>query len=108
MGVMINYYREHLHPSARSHYAILKGGKAPNVVPDFAKAWFYVRGGTREMVDEMTKGKAYPSSIPADVSPPVLPDPYENPDWTPGDLDYPTWCSFVWEELPEDDDQPPK
>ena len=65
MGVMINYYREHLHPSARSHYAILEGGKAPNVVPDFAKAWFYVRGGTREMVDEMTKGKAYPSSIPA-------------------------------------------
>lgn len=267
MGVMANYYREHLHPSARIHYVTLEGGNAPNVVPDLAKAWFYVRGGTREMVDEMydrmkdiaraaalatgtehairlytainhlinntpgaeamhanlqlvgppefeegdhefaraiqeaigvdeegmateieplepptvrdldsyigggstdvaevsrvvptvglrvasfvegspghhwanvacagspvgekgmlvaakvlaataidmlgspellaamaadfeetTGGEPYVSSIPADVDPPVLPDPYENPDWTPGPLDYPTWESFV-------------
>jgi len=53
MGVMANYYREHLHPSARIHYVTLEGGNAPNVVPDLAKAWFYIRGGTREMVDEM-------------------------------------------------------
>lgn len=53
MGVMANYYREHLHPSARIHYVIMEGGEAPNVVPDFAKAWFYLRGGTREMVDDM-------------------------------------------------------
>ncbi len=268
MGVMTNYYREHLHPSYRIHYVIMDGGKAPNVVPEFAKAWYYLRGGTREMVDEMyermkkiaeaaamatntrqeirlftsinhmrnnteaaklmhanlqligapvfdveenafareiqkaigleekglssviepleparardldkyigsgstdvaevtlitptvglnvasfvldtpghhwanvacsgqsmgekglmvaTKvlaataidfmekpdvlaamkaefeemmdGKTYVSSIPADVEPPILPDPYENPDWEPGDLDYPTWSSFVW------------
>jgi len=280
MSVMTNYYREHLHPSARIHYVILEGGKAPNVVPDYAKAWFYIRGGTREMVDEMyarmqkiaeaaamatgtrhemrlltainhvrdntvgarvmhanlqligpptfteaeqdfarriqnateleekgladeieplkaskardldvyigqgstdvaevtlitptvglsvatfvagspghnwaevacsrssigekgmlvatkvlaataldilqqgetlaamrvefdemTGGKAYQSSIPADVPPPVLPNPYQNPDWTPGDLDYPTWGSFVWEELPEEDNQSPR
>lgn len=53
MGVMSNYYREHLHPSARIHYVIMEGGDAPNVVPAFAKAWYYLRGGTREMVDEM-------------------------------------------------------
>jgi aminobenzoyl-glutamate utilization protein B len=53
MGVMTNYYREHLHPSARIHYVIMDGGDAPNVVPGFAKAWMYLRGGTREMVDEM-------------------------------------------------------
>jgi aminobenzoyl-glutamate utilization protein B len=53
MSVMTNYYREHLHPSYRIHSVILEGGKAPNVVPDFAKAWYYLRGGTREMVDEM-------------------------------------------------------
>ncbi|MFQ5791294.1 MAG: amidohydrolase [Acidobacteriota bacterium] len=270
MGVMSNYYREHLHPSARIHYVIMEGGKAPNVVPDFAKAWFYLRGGTREMVDEMydrmqkiaraaalatdtreelrlftsinhlrnntegakvvhanlqligspefteqeqafaraiqktleieekglatsieplkpfeerdldhyigsgstdvaevslitptvglnvaswvlgspghhwsvvacaghstgekgmlvaakvlaataldimqepgtlaamrdefektMNGKKYLSSIPADVEPPTLPDPYENPGWEPGDLDYPTWSSFVWSD----------
>jgi len=270
MGVMSNYYREHLHPSARIHYVILEGGKAPNVVPDHAKVWFFLRGASREMVDEMyerhqkiaeaaalatgtrhemrlftainhlrdnttaakllhanlqligpprfsdaehdfaraiqeaigieteglpteiepfkpwkgrelrtyigfgstdvaevslvtptagllaasfvkgspghhwanvacsgtsvgekgmvvaaktlaataldmmsqpetlsamqtefedmTGGEAYRSPIPADVKPPILPDPYENPDWTPGDLDYPTWGSFVWED----------
>jgi aminobenzoyl-glutamate utilization protein B len=53
MGIMANYYREHLHPSYRIHYVIMEGGKAPNIVPDYAKAWFYLRGGTREMVDEM-------------------------------------------------------
>jgi aminobenzoyl-glutamate utilization protein B len=270
MGVMTNYLREHLHPSYRIHYVILEGGRAPNVVPDYAKAWFYLRGGTREMVDEMyermqkiaeaaamatnteqkirlytsinhtrnntagakvmhanlqligppkfteaeqafarslqkaidyeekglateieplkppkerdldefigsgstdvaeaslitptvglgvatfaldmpghhwsttacsgssighkglvvaTKvlastaldimlqpetlaamqaefdemmdGKEYVSSIPPDVEPAILPNPYENPDWEPGDLDYPAWFSFVWEE----------
>jgi aminobenzoyl-glutamate utilization protein B len=53
MAVMSNYYREHLHPSARIHYVTMEGGDAPNVVPAFAKAWYYLRGGTREMVDEM-------------------------------------------------------
>ena len=272
-GVMANYYREHLHPSSRIHYVIMEGGKAPNIVPEFAKAWFYLRGGTREMVDdiyermmkitdaaaaatgtrkevrlftainhlrnngagakvmhanlqmvgppeftereqrfarmiqegiglpqeglaaeveplepatardlelyigsgstdvaevalvtptvglsvasfikgtpghhwanvacsgsaigekgmmvaaktlaatvidlmqqpetlaamraeydEMMDGKPYVSSIPIDVMPPALPNPYENSQWEPGDLDYPTWGSFVWEEEEE-------
>ncbi len=62
----------------------------------------------RAEFDEMTEGKAYQSSIPADVPPPVLPNPYQNPDWTPGDSDYPTWGSFVWEELPAEDNQSPR
>ena len=45
--------------------------------------------------DEMMDGKKYVSSIPPDVEPPVLPNPYENPDWEAGELDYPTWSSFV-------------
>jgi aminobenzoyl-glutamate utilization protein B len=270
MGVMSNYYREHIHPSARIHYVILKGGNAPNVVPEYAKIWYYLRGASREMVEEiserhkliaeaaalatgtryemrlftavnhlrdntvaakllhanlqligapqfsdaehafareiqravgleekglpkeieplkrkrerdlrsyvgfgstdvaevsliaptagllagtfvkgtpghnwanvacagssigekgmlvaakvlaattldmmanpetvsamraefeeMTGGEPYRSPIPKDVRPPILPNPYENPDWTPGDLDYPTWGSFSWEE----------
>jgi aminobenzoyl-glutamate utilization protein B len=273
MGVMTNYFREHLHPSYRIHYVILEGGRAPNVVPDYAKAWFYLRGGTREMVDmmydrmqkiaeaaalatntekkirlytsinhtrnntegakvmhsnlqligapkfteeeqafarklqkaleaeekglsseieplkppterdldnfigsgssdvaeasliaptvglsvatsalelpghhwttvacsgssighkglivatkvlastaldimlkpdtlaamqtefdEMMDGKKYVSSIPADVEPAILPNPYENPDWEPGDLDYPAWFSFSWNKEEE-------
>jgi hypothetical protein len=48
--------------------------------------------------NEMMDGKKYSSSIPADVAPPILPNPYEKPDWEPGDMDYPTWSSFVWTE----------
>ena len=54
--------------------------------------------------DEMMDGKTYVSSIPADVEPSILPNPYENPDWEPGDLDYPAWSSFIWtkeEERPK-------
>jgi hypothetical protein len=45
--------------------------------------------------DEMMDGKVYTSAIPADVEPSILPNPYENPDWEPGDLDYPAWDSFA-------------
>ena len=48
----------------------------------------------RAEFDEMMQGKKYRSSIPDDVPPPTLPNPYENPDWEPGDLDYPSWSSF--------------
>lgn len=41
--VGLNYLREHLKPTARIHYVIEKGGGAPNVVPDYARAWYYVR-----------------------------------------------------------------
>ncbi|MBS3819170.1 amidohydrolase [bacterium] len=41
--VGLNYLREHLKPTARIHYVIEKGGGAPNVVPNYARAWYYVR-----------------------------------------------------------------
>jgi len=50
-NVGLNYLREHLKPTARIHYVILKGGSAPNVVPDYAKAWYYVRDIDRESVE---------------------------------------------------------
>ncbi len=50
---------------------------------------------------EMMDGKTYVSSIPPDVEPAILPNPYENPGWEPGDLDYPAWFSFVWSEEQE-------
>jgi aminobenzoyl-glutamate utilization protein B len=49
----------------------------------------------RAELDATTGGEPYESSIPADVLPATLPDPYENPTWDPGPLDYPTWKSFV-------------
>jgi aminobenzoyl-glutamate utilization protein B len=38
-----NLMREHLKPTARVHYVIPSAGEAPNVVPAYAKVWFFVR-----------------------------------------------------------------
>ncbi len=38
--------RQHLPHSVRVHGIITEGGKAPNIVPDRAQAYFYVRGET--------------------------------------------------------------
>ncbi|MFH0801892.1 MAG: amidohydrolase [bacterium] len=35
--------REHLPTSQRTHWVTLEGGEAPNVVPDRASTWYYVR-----------------------------------------------------------------
>ena len=48
----LNFLREHLQPTARIHYVILEGGRAPNVVPDYARAWYYVRDIDRESVEK--------------------------------------------------------
>jgi aminobenzoyl-glutamate utilization protein B len=39
----INLMREHVRPTARIHYVIADGGNVPNVVPDYAKLWCWVR-----------------------------------------------------------------
>jgi aminobenzoyl-glutamate utilization protein B len=49
--VGLNFLREHLQPTARIHYVILDGGGAPNVVPDYARAWYYVRDIDRDSVE---------------------------------------------------------
>ena len=43
MDVATNFLREHLMFSNRTHYVIPAGGEAPNVVPDFAQVWYFVR-----------------------------------------------------------------
>ncbi|KQN98300.1 amidohydrolase [Stenotrophomonas sp. Leaf70] len=40
---MANLMREHVPDGTRIHYVISNGGSAPNVVPDFAEAYYYVR-----------------------------------------------------------------
>lgn len=51
-NIGLNYLREHLKPTARIHYVILDGGDAPNVVPDYARAWYYVRDINRESAEK--------------------------------------------------------
>jgi len=37
------FHREHMEPGQRSHYVIKDGGDQPNVVPQTASIWFYLR-----------------------------------------------------------------
>jgi amidohydrolase len=50
----INALRQHVKPDVRIHGVITEGGKAANVVPDYAVAQFYVRASTRTYADEVT------------------------------------------------------
>jgi len=43
MNYMVNLMREHVTEKTRIHYVITRGGEAPNVVPAFAEAYYYVR-----------------------------------------------------------------
>lgn len=43
MEVGWNFRREHLHPDQRSHAVVTDGGDQPNVVPEEASIWYYVR-----------------------------------------------------------------
>jgi aminobenzoyl-glutamate utilization protein B len=40
--------------AARIHYVITNGGGAPNVVPDEAEVWYFIRSPERSQVDELT------------------------------------------------------
>jgi aminobenzoyl-glutamate utilization protein B len=53
MNFGTNLMREHVKPSARIHYVIPDGGQAPNVVPERARVWYYIRDTNREDVDRM-------------------------------------------------------
>ncbi len=54
MNVGVNYMREHVIQEARIHYVITNGGGAPNVVPDRAEVWYYLRAPRRDQVDHLT------------------------------------------------------
>lgn len=43
MDVATNFLREHTPDKTRIHYVITAGGTAPNVVPNFAEVYYYVR-----------------------------------------------------------------
>ncbi len=53
MDMMVNMMREHVPSSTRIHYVITDGGKAPNVVPDFAESYYYVRNQDRSIVQDV-------------------------------------------------------
>ncbi len=48
-----NYLREHMKPNERLHYVYKEAGVAPNIVPDKASVWYYVRAQHRWEIDEL-------------------------------------------------------
>lgn len=52
MDMMANMMREHMPADSRMHYVITSGGSAPNVVPDYAEVFYYVRNPNPDVVRE--------------------------------------------------------
>ena len=55
INMMVNLMREHIPQDSRIHYVITKGGLAPNVIPDKAEVYYYVRHPKRKMVENLFK-----------------------------------------------------
>lgn len=55
MNIGVNFMREHMIPEARIHYVITNGGKAPNVVPDEAEGYYFIRAPERHSVEKLYK-----------------------------------------------------
>lgn len=49
----INQMREHVKPSVRMHYTITGGGDVPNVIPEHASLWLWLRDSTHDGVNEL-------------------------------------------------------
>ncbi len=49
----VNMMREHIKPTSRMHYVIQKGGDVPNVVPEYARVWLWLRDWKRSEVDDL-------------------------------------------------------
>jgi aminobenzoyl-glutamate utilization protein B len=71
----VNMLREHVRPSVRMHYAIKAGGDVPNVVPEYAKVWMWVRDSKREGVEavfsrvkDIAKGAALMAGVESSVT----------------------------------------
>ncbi|MBA4054158.1 MAG: amidohydrolase [Marivirga sp.] len=71
----VNMLREHVKPSVRMHYVIQSGGDVPNVVPEYAKIWMWVRDSKRDGVEdvfarvkEIAKGAGMMAGVESKVS----------------------------------------
>ena len=53
MNMMTNLLREHVPQETRIHYVITRGGLAPNVVPDYAEVYYYVRHPSAQTLEEI-------------------------------------------------------
>jgi aminobenzoyl-glutamate utilization protein B len=49
----INLLREHVRPSVRMHYVLAEAGDVPNVVPEHARVWLWLRDSEMTSVEEL-------------------------------------------------------
>ncbi len=70
----INLMREHIEPTARTHYVYEEAGQAPNVVPDYARMLLLIRDvdrahvvATTEWVKQIAEGAALATQTRAEV-----------------------------------------
>jgi aminobenzoyl-glutamate utilization protein B len=54
MNVGVNYLREHVTEKVRIHYVVTRGGELPNVVPETAESWYFVRALDPDELDQVT------------------------------------------------------
>ena len=54
-NMMMNMNREHFHPNSRIHYVITNGGEAPNIVPDKAQVYYYLRHPNSDVAKDLLK-----------------------------------------------------
>ena len=52
MDIGFDKLREHLHPTYRAHRAITAGGIQPNIIPDYAQIWWFVRDANMQSAKE--------------------------------------------------------
>ena len=64
-NIGMNFMREHVKPSVRIHYVYKQAGNVPNVIPDEASVWIWIRDSKRsgvaeveERMKEVAKGAA--------------------------------------------------
>jgi aminobenzoyl-glutamate utilization protein B len=59
MDIGFDKLREHLRPTYRAHRAITAGGIQPNIIPDYAQIWWFVRDASmssaKETFDKLTR-----------------------------------------------------
>ena len=55
MNVGVNYLREHVKDDVRIHYIITEGGKAPNIVPEEAEVYYYIRAAKADYLAEVVE-----------------------------------------------------
>ncbi|ULQ55704.1 amidohydrolase [Flavihumibacter rivuli] len=70
----INYLREHVRPSVRMHYVFKDAGKVPNVIPESASVWLWIRDSKRsgvkaveERMRDIAKGAALMAGVDYEI-----------------------------------------